>query len=92
MNLNNRDRFKVLVDKKGQLGSYLTSAGGTIISGAPQNAWWAKYKKCNLETVFSGTTNAIGSMATGAIYICYIGDFVGISLIDYYTRVRFTDN
>jgi len=92
MNLNNRDRFKVLVDKKGQLGSYLTSAGGTIISGAPQNAWWSKYKKCNLETVFSGTTNAIGSMATGSIYICYIGDFVGISLIDYYTRVRFTDN
>lgn len=91
MNLNNRDRFKVLMDKKGQLGSYLTSAGGTIISGAPQNLWWAKYKKCFLETVFSGTTNAIGSIATGAIYLCFIGDFASISLIDYYTRVRFTD-
>lgn len=98
MNLNNRDRFKVMFDKRMQVGSYLMSAGGALAAGSPNNAWWSKYKKCNLETINSGTAGTIGNISTGAIYLCYTCDYVGtvgtppsVVSIDWYTRVRFTD-
>lgn len=90
MNLNNRDRFKVLMDVRKQMGSYTMSPAPALIAGSPQNAFWSKYKKCNLETIFSGTAATLGSISTGAIYLCIIGDNPTTS-VDYYIRVRFTD-
>ena len=91
LNLNNRDRFQVLIDVRKQLGSFQTDATPKLVAGSPSNAYWNKYKKCNKETVFSGTAATIGSISTGSLYLFFIGDFNGVSMIDYYTRVRFTD-
>lgn len=91
LNLNNRDRFQVLMDVRKQLGSFQTDATPKLVAGSPSNAYWNKYKKCNKETVFSGTAATIGSISTGSLYLFFIGDFNGVSMIDYYTRVRFTD-
>jgi hypothetical protein len=91
MNLNNRDRFQVLMDIRKQMGSYLFTAVPSLSSGSPQNAFWKKYKKCSKEVVFSGTANTIGSISTGALYLFFIGDFAGVAMIDYYTRCRFSD-
>lgn len=91
LNLNNRDRFQVLIDVRKQIGSYLFNATPALAAGSPQNSYWNKYKKCNKETVFSGVAATIGAISTGSMYLFYIGDFNGVSMIDYYTRVRFTD-
>ena len=91
LNLNNRDRFQILMDVRKQLGSYTFSATPALTAGSPTNAYWTKYRKCNKETIFSGTAATIGSISTGSLYLFYIGDFPGVSMIDYYTRVRFTD-
>jgi len=90
MNLNNRDRFRVLMDIRKQLGSYLFNAAPGLVAGSPSNAFWTKYKKCNLETIFSGTAATLGSISTGAIYLCVIGDNP-TSALDYYIRVRYID-
>ena len=91
MNLNNRDRFQVIMDIRKQIGSFNTNATPALVAGSPSNAYWNKYKKCSKETVFSGTAATIGSISTGSLYLFWIGDFNGVAMIDYYTRIRFTD-
>lgn len=98
MNLNNRDRFKVIYDKRMQIGSYLLTAGGALSAGSPNNVFWSKWKSCNYEIIFSGTAATIGSISTGALYLCYTCDYVGgvgtppsVVSVDWYTRVRFID-
>ena len=92
MNLVNRDRFKVIFDIRKQVGAYTTSAGGSLATGSPQNAMFSKYKKCMLETINSGTNNTIGSVSTGAFYVCYIADTNNAGCFNFYTRVRYVDN
>lgn len=91
MNLNNRDRFQVVLDVRKQIGSFSINATPALATGSPNNAYWNKYKKCNKETIFSGVTGTIGAISTGSMYLCFIGDYNGVTMIDYYTRVRFTD-
>ncbi|AJD07528.1 capsid protein [Sewage-associated circular DNA virus-18] len=91
LNLNNRDRFSILIDVRKQIGSYLFNGTPALTAGSPQNAYWNKYKKCNKETIFSGTAATLGSISTGAMYIFFVGDFNGVGMIDFYTRVRYTD-
>lgn len=92
MNLNNRDRFQVILDVRKQLASYTFTAATTkLATGSPANAFWKKYKKMNKEVIFSGTGNVIGNISTGALYLFYIGDFPGVAMIDHYCRVRYTD-
>lgn len=92
MNLNNRDRFKVIKDWKTQIGAFTIGAGPPTVltAGAPQNRYLTTYKKCNLETIFSGTTAALSSQSTGALYLCWIADVLGAG-IDYMVRSRFED-
>lgn len=90
MNLNNRDRFKVLCDVRKQMGSFLFNAAPSLVAGSPNNAYWSKWRKLNHETVFSGTAALISSISTGAIYFCFIGDNPTCS-VDYFIRTRFTD-
>ena len=89
MNLNNRDRFQVLMDVRKQVSAFLMSATPALATGNPANAYFKKYKKCNKETIFSGTAGTIGSISTGAIYLCFVAD--AAVAFDYYIRVRFTD-
>jgi len=83
LNLNNRDRFVILWDK-----IYRMDLGSGIITVLK------KYKKLSHETVYSGTTAAIGSIATGGLYLLQIGSVAsGMTDVDQtaVVRIRFTD-
>lgn len=90
MNLNNRDRFQVLMDIRKQIGPFTITAGA-LTGGAPQNQFWSKYRKCFYDTVYSGTSNTIGSISSGAIILAIICDTMTSAALNFYTRVRYID-
>ena len=90
MNLNYRDRFQVVLDVRKQVSAFAMDTTPKLIAGSPSNSFWKKYKKMNKETIYSGTGATIGSVATGALYLCVISD-AAVTAFDYHTRVRFTD-
>jgi len=71
LNLNNRDRFRVLWDK--------FFAPGTFNNGATLATQWAstgivrKYRKINLETIYDGITAAIADIQSGSIMLVTLG-------------------
>ena len=74
MNLNNRDRFKVIADKYITLNA-CQYAAGTLTAGSPQTKQVKLFKKMNLEQIFSGTNNTVGSIGTGALFLVLISGF-----------------
>jgi len=93
VNINNSQRFTVLVDQIYACGQIDTTAGQAI-AGSLTAQPVAIYKKMNAVTQFSGTTATIGSIQNGALYLVTLGD-QGVN--DAYNlscavRVRFTDN
>lgn len=82
INLNNRDRYKVLLDK------VLT------IDMGKQSAVLKYYKKINLETVYNSNLSGSGAIQTGALLFWYVGSHVAgadDAEISYYHRMRFID-
>lgn len=94
MNLNNRDRFRVLYDKQFVFGA-TTNVATQAYAQAPSVMNLNVYKRCNQPVTFSGTTAAIGSMETGALLLVTVGDQTAASTAGanaYLTfRMRFTD-
>lgn len=88
LNLNNRDRFVVLSNWMEAIGSFAATPVGSPTTHKVQI-----HRKINMETLFSGTTNAVASISTGALWVVTVGDqaanvggtFVGT------VRVRFID-
>lgn len=84
MNLNNRDRFKVLYDQE-----------HTVQPQGPQIEYCKMYKKIMVETTnTSTTTSAIAGIATGAIYLVCVGNGNSDTTCaqgNLFVRVRFTD-
>lgn len=94
MNLDFRDRFKVLHDCNVSLAQ-TTDTGATLNAvGAPTVHNLSVYKRINLPTIWSGTTNAIGDIQTGAFYLVTIGNNAATTGYDLVcsTRMRFVDN
>ena len=91
MNLNNRDRFKVIYDKFHPMAAFAYSAGA-LTTGSPITKNVTKYKKCSLDCIFSGTTAAVGSIATGGIYVLTISMTNAVSNINFDCRIRFIDS
>lgn len=98
LNLTNRDRFKIYCDKQWCFDPFMLSAtaGASYASGSRQIYPIKKYKKLNMETVFnSGNAGTIGDIASGALYMFWIGNLGAGSGIDanavVSTRVRFLD-
>ena len=93
MNLNNRDRFRVLREEIMTVGSFSNVATQSYAAGnqiVPINI----YAKCNIPVCFEGTTGAIGSISSGAIYVFLIGNVAagandGVAQLS--CRVRFID-
>lgn len=98
LNLDNRDRFRVLWSKEWVLDPFhwSTTATQTYISCTNQIKLVKKYKKLNLEVIFNaGNSGTFADISTGNLAMCWIGNspagagsdsnFVGS------TRVRFAD-
>lgn len=90
MNLNNRDRFKILSDKWWNTDAFVFAAGA-ITNGTFTPQMEKYYKKINLETQNGGTNNLVGSITTGGVFLIVISGGAG-NLVDVYTRVRYTDS
>lgn len=90
MNLNNRDRFKVLHDKFHTMWACVYTTGA-LTTGNTIPKFSQKYIKCNLEQIFGGTGNTIGSIQTGSLYFLTISQNE-IGAVSLYSRVRYTDN
>jgi len=69
LNLNNRDRFKMIMDKQFIAAEY--SAVGQAVPGTGHIK--AFRKLTGLETIFDGTTAAIGDIQSGALLLVTLG-------------------
>lgn len=69
LNLNNRDRFKMVMDKQFIAAEY--AATGQAVPGTGHIK---AFRKLNgLETIFDGTTAAIGDIQSGAMLLVTLG-------------------
>lgn len=92
LNLDNRDRFKIIFDKQYVVAVVDNTATQAIASG-PTVHNVKLYKRLNHEVQFSGTTAAVGSIATGSVYLVLLNDNVASlgTIFALSTRIRFTD-
>lgn len=93
-NLDNRNRFTILMDKLIKIDP-LTS-GATPTAGYRGPALVKVYKKMSLTTTYSQTTATIGSIASNALYLVLLGDNASTSTATSIAcygsiRLRFTD-
>jgi len=99
LNLNNRDRFKILCDKEFVLDPYLLdkSATQSYASANNQIKYFKKYKRLNIETIFNETNGgSIADITTGALLVA----FISTGIVDDSTalvwnmsaRVRYSDD
>lgn len=92
MNLDNRDRFRVLSDTNVSLGGLDTTAT-MAVAGAPTIHNVSVYRRIEIETICDGTTAAIADINSGSLLLLTIGAQVpssGHNLVAA-IRVRFTD-
>lgn len=98
LNLNNRDRFRVLSDKNYMFDPYFLNTATTVaIASAPNQVKEVKkYKKLNIETVFNATNGGtIVDINSGALFMLWVGSVAaGVSsdvnaVVS--TRVRYAD-
>jgi len=68
LNLNNRQRFKVLKDKVWTVGPAEVTTGGVQGTG-PVSFNVKIFKKIMADTQYGGTANSIGSIQTGALWL-----------------------
>lgn len=90
MNLNNRDRFKVLKDWLIPL-EFSVFTAGALTQGSPMRHIRKTYKKLNLDVIFGGTGATVASIQTGSIYLLTIGTVGSVATFDYDSRIRFVD-
>jgi len=91
INLNNRDRFKIIHDKWHSMNPS-NYAVGVPTAGAPVVKFQKFFKVLNLETIFSGTAATVGSIATGAMFSLLISAANNQSNLNLDVRFRFIDN
>lgn len=100
LNLNNRDRFRVIADKEYVVDPFCLEEAGpteTFASTCNQIKFVKKFKRINIETIFNNnSTGAIGDITSGALFMLWIGtgDHTNVgqySQAKVSTRVRFSD-
>lgn len=90
MNLNNRERFKILLEFKITVGA-TTYTTGALTAGSPVPRVKEVYRKLNLTTTYSGVGASTSSIATGGIFLLAIANVNNTVTMDAYHRIRFTD-
>lgn len=73
LNMNNRDRFNIIIDKMWAIGA-TSDAVQQAFAGGPTVYTLKKYKRLNLETLYGGTLSTIASINTGSLYMITLGD------------------
>lgn len=92
MNLNNRDRFKVLFDKIVTLGDYYIAAA-TLTTGCPVPKFFKKYKKLFGPQIFGNTAGGFADITSGSIWLIELGtSAVATYEASWYSRIRFSDS
>lgn len=91
LNLNNRDRFKVLWNLSTTLGGNNNIA--TQPYQAPAVANVSVYKKCSLPVVYDGAGATMADVQTGAVYLICLGNQIAGTGAAFTgsTRIRFVD-
>lgn len=90
MNLDNRERFKILKDWC--IGTdYGAYAAGVITNGATKMHVVKTYIPMDIPVTYSGTGATIASIATNALYLVYQAKNSNTTTIYYNARVRFTE-
>lgn len=90
-NLDNRDRFRIIYDKRFAIPTINNTATQTYSYGA--NKVVKLYRKCNLETQFNNTGATITAITTGSLYMITIGNQTANAggKFALSTRIRFVD-
>lgn len=97
LNLNNRDRFRILRDEVFVFDPYFNVTTATQAQAAVTNTYKEVncYKKLNLESIYNaGNAGTIGDIQSGALYMFWIGSVpagAADSNANVSTRVRFLD-
>jgi len=98
LNLDNRDRFKILKDKHGTFDMIysVTTATQSQFGVNHSITPFKCYKKFRLETIYNATNgNTIADITSGALYMLWIGNIassVNDAIASLTTRVRFDDS
>jgi len=96
LNLNNRDRFRVILDQEFFLDPAVYNTANSTSAWARTGQNVKKYKKINLDMIFNAVNGGtVADIASGALYMVWIGsaaagtntdmNFIGA------TRVRYQD-
>lgn len=94
-NLENRKRFKIIMDHTTRLNA--TYTGGASLHTASNNGYFHDfYKRFELPTTFnSGTAGTVADISTGSLYMVRIGEIAAgtaAAEVDFCSRVRYQDN
>ncbi|AIF34805.1 capsid protein [Sewage-associated circular DNA virus-14] len=99
LNLNNRDRFRVLQDQEIAFDhfNYVTTATQTSEAFGRTIQSFKKYKRLNCEMIFNAVNGGtIADIASGALYMVWIGSNAAGANTDanavLSTRVRYSDS
>lgn len=98
LNLNNRDRFRILKDKTFVFDPYILSTTATqAVAGFNHTiSNFKMFKRCKIETIFNATNGGtIADINSGALYMFWVGEQVAGTLqvnFEGTTRVRFLDS
>lgn len=98
LNLNNRDRFRIVKDKQWVLDPFIDVTTATSAQASAANVTKAIkcYAKLNMESIFNATNGGtIADLNSGALYMFWIGSTAAGANVDanavVSTRVRFLD-
>ena len=90
MNLNNRDRFKVLKDMTVPVARLSTTATQAV-AGSPTQHVVNIYQKLNHEVIYNSTGATAAEIATGLMGVLFISTAAGSSGCTWSSRIRFID-
>lgn len=71
VNLTNRERFKILYDKRHTMGAIEYTAAAPV-AGDTQPRFAQRFIRCNYPMVFGGTAATVGSIQTGSLMLLTI--------------------
>jgi len=94
INLNNRERFRILLDKKITLEAFCLNGSSILTGGSPKFHILKKYINLKgVETTYNtdASSGAYGEIQTGALMMAVFSQFDQNYLFKGQSRVRFTD-